>query len=300
MYKKILFCFIIIVSVCLPFTKVNIRAENTQPRIVVVDYSVSESGLIPGELSEVTITFKNMNPSVSVYSILMTYQLSSDQIYTEYGFSNQVYIEEIGPDEEKEVTLLLRAKDTLVDETVTCSIELSFINAEEEEETEEFSSFMVINLPVSQEFLKIERVYIPQTATLNSKTRVSVTYTNINSEEIYNVQMRLNGAGFEEKWIDVGTILNASSKNQEIYLEFDRLGEQSINIDFLFEDVEGNILKTRAQTYDINILEQEVNEEAVVALDEPLLTQQRMMYMIGLIVSASLGLVLIISKLKRR
>lgn len=246
----------LILAVILGFTiPVKVSAvENDQPRVMVTDYELEGGGIIPGESSQLILTLKNMNYEYSVYSVLITCQSSATDgtpnVSAEYGTSNQAYIDTMGPGEQKQTVISLQAADTLASERIDCTLNISFkdnVNGMSSTDT-------VIQLPIKQDNLKIKRAYVPKTAVLGAKNRISATYENIQNEEIYNAVMTVRGSGMESRSIELGTVSSGSRKSQEVYIVFDSLGEQSISVELSYEDAKGNTYITKTKSYQVEVL----------------------------------------------
>lgn len=274
---------------------------NDEPRILVTGYDIEEGGINSGQVNELTITLKNMNQVFAVYSVLITYSLSSDDIYLEYGTSNQVYVESIQPNTEKKIVLSLDTADDLGKENISCKLNIAFTD----DVRGSTSTEMVIYLPVNHERLSIYRTDFPNTAFVDTNSLVSVIFENEGVADIFNTIMEVKGSAMEDISVDLGTVQSGNRKNQEVYVSFDSAGEQYISVEFTYEDQSGNNYKTKSQSYKVDVISQRVEEEEVEAIVIEKNTLNNSFsyieagYIIGLILSV-LGIVVIIIKRKRR
>jgi hypothetical protein len=122
------------------------------------------------------------------------------------------------------------------------------------------STSTVINLPILQDYLKILRVYTPETVGLNVKSRVSITFENVKNEEIYNTVMTVKGSGMKDTSVELGTVFSGSRKNQEVYISFSSTGTQNISVAFSYGDAKGNQYTTETKNYQVEVIPKAIGD----------------------------------------
>jgi|GEM_PF-3142686 len=225
-------------------------AENDQPRVMVTGYELTGEGLSQDKDNELTLTLKNMSATYQVYSVLVTFESSDPHVLPKYGTSSQAYIDSIPAKGEKKAVIPLEVANGLEGGYLNSVINISY----QDNAKGVTSTSTVINLPIFQDYLRILRVYIPETVGLNVKSRVSVTFENIKNEEIYNMVMTVKGSGMDDTSAELGTVFSGSRKNQEIYITFSSTGMQNISVEFSYSDAQGKKYTTETQNYQVEVM----------------------------------------------
>ena len=250
MYKR-LWMFVSVLALLCWFTSAQYAyADNNQPRVMVTGYELVGDGLSQGKDNELTLTLKNMNATYPVYSVLITFESPDPHVHPQYGASSQAYIDSIPAGNEMKAVIPLKVANGLEGGYLNSVINISY----QDDARGVTSTSTVINLPISQDFLRILRVYIPETVALNVKSRFSVTYENIKNEEIYNTVMTVKGSGMDDAKVELGTVFSGSRKNQEIYIGFSSMGMQNISVTFSYSDAQGNKYTTETQNYQVEVI----------------------------------------------
>lgn len=231
-------------------------AGNDRPRVIVTGYEAENGGLTPGESSEVQFTLKNTSQEYTVYSVLITCTGASNILFAQYGSSNQAYVSSIDPGKEVTVSLTLSALDGLEADTLAANLGIDYIDDVNGKST----SNSTVVFPVKEDSLKVTRINIPQTAVVGEKTRISVTFENNTTEDAYNSVMTIKGSGMDDTSVDMGTVLNQSSKSQEVYIVLNDLGEQEVSLEAGYQDGQGNEITNSSQKYKIKVVEQEQSD----------------------------------------
>ena len=238
-------------------------------RVIVEEYEISESGAIPGEEFELKLTLKNPSESYNVSSILVTYNNDMEGIYSANKTSNQVYLHRIAAGESKDIVLKLRVADTI--KATTTKFELTILYADGESS----SNSNVVSIPIAinqSSQLEIQAVSLPNTITVDNKTRVRVTYKNSGAEDLYNITMNIQGTGItESQQVSLGTLSASKTNYVEAYVTFNKVGTNRAQISFNYEDIKGGAYQTKAYEISVDATEkgegpqgEEKNEESTL------------------------------------
>jgi hypothetical protein len=250
MYKR-LWMFVSVLTLLCGFASTQyVYADNDQPRVMVTGYELVGEGLSQGEDNLLTFTLKNMNATYPVYSVLITFESSDPHVHPKYGASSQAYIDSIPASGEKKAVIPLEVANGLEGGYLNSVINISY----QDDARGVTSTRTDINLPILQDYLKILRVYIPETVVLNVKSRVSVTFENIKNEEMYNTVMTVKGSGMDDAKVELGTVFSGSRKSQEIYISFSSTGMQNISVAFSYCDTQGIKYTTETQNYQVKVI----------------------------------------------
>ena len=249
--RKRLWMFVSALALLCCFTSAqHVYADNNQPRVMVTGYELVGEGLSQGKDNELTLTLKNMNATYPVYSVLITFESPDPHVHPQYGASSQAYIDTIPAGREMNAVIPLKVANGLEGGYLNSVINISY----QDDTRGVTSTSTVINLPILQDYLKILRVYMPETVALNVKSRFSVTFENIKNEELYNTVMTVKGSGMDDAKVELGTVFSGSRKNQEIYIGFYSTGMQNISVAFSYSDAQGNKYTTGTQNYQVEVM----------------------------------------------
>ena len=103
--------------------------EFGKPRIIVENCTVEGGGLTSGAVCDVSISLKNVSPSVRVTSILVTGRWSGDSAPpVDFSVTNQSYIASINPGQTREVVFSLKTKSVNISalDTVPMYLDIAY------------------------------------------------------------------------------------------------------------------------------------------------------------------------------
>ncbi|WP_455714729.1 hypothetical protein [Anaerosporobacter sp.] len=256
--KVLLFLFILITVIP---SKVEAKKDsyaNAKPRIVIDSFKVTDDAIVPGEEFDLKLVLYNPGRVYSANNILLTFTNNADTISVVYPDSDQMYIEKIGPGKKEEVTIRLKASSEIKTETVKFSINAVFSDGE----TSSNLNDMSLSLPVTKSSkFEIQNVSIQEEVYIGAKTRAHITYKNSGSDNFYNVTMHIEGEALDtSQQYSLGSLVAGKVSYAEAYIEFVKLGKQSINIYFTYEDIKGSQYTTEPYVSQVESIEQ--SEEA--------------------------------------
>ena len=227
----ILFCCL---SICfLVLLGVKLKAATN---IVMIDsYEVVKGDFSPGSMATIKFVLKNIGkyPAKNVTVQI----LADDGITPVYGESNQVFIPEIGANQNYELLVQVDVPNDI--EATKASITLSMNYMIGEEAAANSAS---VYIPVEYtSSLSINSVSVAESTKVGAKALISVTYVNESESSLKNVSFLMDGKITEEsKKVDIGTVEAGSSMYKDMYVVFTESGDQNVEITVQYEDAEGN------------------------------------------------------------
>lgn len=249
---------VLLIAGMLP-NKVN-AADNMKPRVVISKYEIENGGINSAQPAKLTITLKNMSTSHAVNSLLLTCTNSSNYFSAQYGTSNQGYIDSLGPSEQKEIQILLTAKEGIDIGSLVGSINISYID----DSGQAYTSDSQINIPVKGNELQLSKVYVPDSVVVNEKSKANITCQNLTNKEIYDVTMTIKGDHSKETSANIGNLLIGSRQSKEMYISFDSVGSQQVTVQLSYKDANGTNYMMTPHQYQVNV----VNADTVNASSE--------------------------------
>ncbi len=243
--KKIIFS----VMVCFgSLLSIPLQAEAamiiTSPKLMIDSYTIEGDAVVPGQEFTIKLNVHNMSKSKAVSDIMITCVSRDGSIYPVYGQSAQLYIEGLEKDKSTEVEITLEASSEIKDAYVPLILQLSYSEANNTNNSNEISLMLPVAL---QSNLAVQNYSVPETATVGTLARVSVTYQNSGALALENIVLHIRTSDDTEETIaDMGRLAGGEKKFVEAYVDFKRAGTETIYIYFTYEDEDGN-----SYTYDI-------------------------------------------------
>ncbi len=224
------------------------------PRLLVESYTITNDEVVPGEEFELTLKIRNTSIYYDTYSVVVDVSDQTESVFPVYGSSDQRYIERVYARNSWDITIPLKAAETIDLETIPLKITITYNdNHFIEKQTNE----AMINLPVRLSGdLNLISCTVPETVSQGTKARISATYENKGSRNLYNVIMKVSaGEEVEPITTNLYSIGGGKKNTAEVYMDCKELGEIPITIMFTYEDEQGEVYQTEEFDYSIAVTE---------------------------------------------
>ncbi len=255
--------FVLIFAFYLLIGQIDIAQATTvhgqKARVAVESFKISGDAIVPGEEFELTLVVKNNSNTDTVRSIMMSFTSDAEGVYTVYGQPDQVYIPQLQPGATYNVNLSMKAADKIKDSVVKFTTEFTYEDYISSENTNKTS----VQLPVTTTSkFEIQNVSFPEEIYQDQKTRMRVTYKNSGGDDFYNIVMMVSTEGaMDDEQYSLGSLIAGKVSYAETYVTLSNVGEQSVNVTFSYEDIEGNKFTTNQYEQKIKVLESQEEEE---------------------------------------
>ena len=155
-----------------------------------------------------------------------------------------------------DISIPLKAADVIKMATVPLNITITY---NDNYFIEKQKNETVINLPVRLTGdLNIISCTVPNEVSKGAKARISATYENKGSENLYNVVMKvLTGDEQEAITTNLYSIAGGKKNTAEVYIECKDLGDIPVNIVFSYEDEKGEVYQSEEFVYNMTVVENE-------------------------------------------
>ena len=290
--------FVLIFAFYLLIGQIDIAQATTvhgqKARVAVESFKISGDAIVPGEEFELTLVVKNNSNTDTVRSIMMSFTSDAEGVYTVYGQPDQVYIPQLQPGATYNVNLSMKAADKIKDSVVKFTTEFTYEDYISSENTNKTS----VQLPVTTTSkFEIQNVSFPEEIYQDQKTRMRVTYKNSGGDDFYNFVMMVSSEGaMDDEQYSLGSLIAGKVSYAETYVTLSNVGEQSVNVTFSYEDIEGNKFTTNQYEQKIKVLESQEEEEL---MDEQNVTFSRSNYLYLLII-AVIAMAVVVFRLYRK
>jgi hypothetical protein len=234
-------------------------ANGIEPRLIIESYDIVKGVAIPGEQITVKFVLKNASEEKSVTNILMSYAALDNVLYPVSGDSNQVFIDQIAPEETFEAKIKLMVADEYIESTAPLSFNFQY----QDKSSNRYANQVDFLFPIVQEtILDVYGISVVNTSQLGAKTLVSFNYGNIGSEDIYNVMMNLEGDIVEQqKNLQLGDIVSGGKQYLDYYVNFQNIGEQKLKITYTYEDAQGKVFTIEPKDFIVKVTEKKKQSE---------------------------------------
>lgn len=261
----LMLCFAVVVIGIKPITANATGEEN--PRVIIEAYSISEDEVIPGQEFELTLTLRNTSQFYDVYNVVITMKDISKSIYPVYGGTNQAFVNKIYARKNTEITIPLKAMDDISVDVIPLQFNISY---NDNYFIEKQDNDIDISLPVRLAGdLNVIASTIPNSVSLGTKARISLTYENTGSESLYNVILKalINGAWTETNMYSIG---GGEKSTTEVYVDCQQVGNIPFSYYFVYEDEKGETYRTNIFNDNFDVVESnmEVEQGTIVTVDK--------------------------------
>ncbi|WP_022765640.1 hypothetical protein [Butyrivibrio sp. XPD2006] len=237
-------------------TYMNEPLDNAIP--VIYKYEVGGDGyIVPGE--EFTLKFTVYNPGVvsKIGNIRLDLSQSNNLVYPKYGATNSVYIGYLSALSYSEGEITLIASKDISSKELPINIFMFY--------TDNYSTAnqqqLVATLPVSSSGnLSLSSLDVPSAMHIGKNNRLSVTYRNNGLSPINDVVLHLNGDTINAQDITLGSIGSNASVTNDIYVEFLKLGQQIVKVNFSYTDSDGYVKETEPVDYSFEVKDFETTQ----------------------------------------
>lgn len=254
------------VCLMLLFFPVSLKQAKAEGGALMIDSVEIEKGdFSPGSTAILSFKIKSVGLSTTATDIIV--QFSSDSGITPiFGDSNQKYIATIAPAQLTELKFEVNVPSDMEAERVQVSLDMSY-----ELRGEKSSNAASVYIPIQYNSgVVVNGVSVAESAKIGSKALISITYANGSDETLKDVTFHLDG-NIEESTstIEIGNLESGASNYQDIYVIFNELGEQTVDITVSYTDMEGNTF-----TKDVSSEVITVSNEEITAADQVVIPAQ--------------------------
>jgi len=216
--------------------------DGKYPKLIVDDYVLEKTSLLPGEETTVTISIRNTNSSKSARNIRVSFQDDAGEILPVKTASG--IIPYIGPDSTIEWQIDVLITETAKDAPHILNIKMEYEDARSNLLTAEDTITIDVVQPVRMEYTEPE---MPTKVTQGDTFSLSMTLMNMGKGDIYNALLTYNIEGLSSGGsVLVGTISSGASKEgtANLRVNSDTVGDVSGDITLSYEDSRGKYYET--------------------------------------------------------
>jgi len=195
-----------------------------QPRIIVTGFETSPQDVYAGDTFTVYIHVKNTSSTMAVKNVLFDMQAAvegSDKTNTYSAFlptsgSSSVYMEQIGPNQEKDIEIEMTAKADLAQKPYVLEVNMKY----DYDKTANVSDTASVSIPIKQEsrFDTSSADVAPTDVAVGSQTNVMFSIYNVGKTTLYNVQVKFKEDCVEGGDAFIGNLTSGSTGNVDTML----------------------------------------------------------------------------------
>lgn len=239
---------------CLIISNMHVSAEPVKSvnsaTLEVYSYEVEEGILSAGESITLNMKIRNNSTISEAGNIVMTYTAVNDALYPVYGEDNQIYIKNIEPGRNVEISIPLMVAKNYNAEFAKLNLEFDYASAESV-----INNKVAINIPTyASGQLASESVIVAGNATVGVNALVSVRYKNGGNTDIKDAKLVFAGSVEEDcREIELPVINAGKTYTQDYYVRFSESGIQKLQISYEYTDSQENQYTIDCGEYVVNV-----------------------------------------------
>jgi hypothetical protein len=240
--KKLLYVFVACLLI-LPSTAAQAAAtDGKYPKLMVEDYALEQTSLLPGEETTVTISIRNTNSAKSARNIRLSFKDDAGEILPVKTVSG--IIPYLGAGDAVEWQIDLFALETAKDAPHTLNIRMEYEDKQGNSLTAEDMILIDVVQPVRLEYTEPD---MPARVTQGDTFSLSMTLMNMGKGAVYNALLTYDIEGLATGGsVLAGTLEPGISKEAATNLRVnsDAIGDVSGTIQLSYEDSRGKYYET--------------------------------------------------------
>ncbi len=230
--------------------------------LMIDSVEIEKGDFSPGSTAVLSFKIKSVGLASTATDVIVEFS-SESGVTPVFGQSNQKYISSIGPSQESELKVEVNLPSTMEEERAKITLEMSY----------ELGGIKTLNsasvyIPIQYNSgVVINGVSVAESAKLGSKALISITYANGSDETLKDVTFHLDGNIEEDtNTVEIGNLESGASNYQDVYVIFDELGEQTVDITVSYTDMEGNKFTKDVSSEVITVSNEEISTNSEIVI----------------------------------
>ena len=258
MNKKTGISFLILtILFCLSIYQPDIRADvpsalsSADPIIQVQSYEIVDNSIELDSQFTIKITIKNNNAYATAYNIISEVNTPDMSMHLVDGEVNQKYFQSLGPNQTISFEQSFYIEKTYPHRSAMLTYTFEYSGENGKEYSNSTSLTPKITIPCK---LQLSDFTIAESASLGSRSHISVKLVNDGTIDISNIEMRLNANIIDsQKSITLGGLKSGEELSQDCYINFLKEGTQDVKVSFVYKDESGNTYTLAEAAYPIDV-----------------------------------------------
>lgn len=252
--------FVFLVTLFFLMSAKQVKAEGGA--LMIDSVEIEKGDFSPGSTAILSFKIKSVGLSTTATDIIVKFS-SDNGVTPVFGESNQKYIATVSPAQLTELKFEVNIPSNMEAERVQVSLEMSY-----ELRGEKGANAASVYIPVQYNSgVVVNGVSVAESAKIGSKALISITYANGSDETLKDVTFHLDGNIEEDtNTVEIGNLESGASNYQDVYVIFNELGEQTVDITVSYTDMEGNTFTKDVSSEVITVSNEETatNDEVVI------------------------------------
>ena len=218
------------------FTPALAKTEYAVPKLILTSSEISGGKVEAGSEFDLKLNFRNESKTSKINNISLKFSSEDNQIVPVSG-SDSYYIEKLGKEEERSVTVRFKTKADLKQNSYTLVVNYGY----EDKNKSIFNDSSSISIPVTQP-LRIsvsEKKTSRDKVVLGGKTNLSFKVNNLAKDTVYNCSVDIKGDTIKEISCFTGNIEPGMSSNVDVSITSAKEGDSPIVATITYEDAAG-------------------------------------------------------------
>ena len=229
----------------------SVDEDGTQLRIgpvlMVTDYTVVEGERDPGSSFLLKMNIANLSEHASAHNVVATLTIENVSVSLQEGYTNQLYIHEIRPQETVSIQFPLEVYSYCAEENMILSMTMTCYD--DAAVHYDFQTMMTPDIDVVRT-LNISSLTVPQFVQQNASMIISATLNNVEPVTLSNIRMHVV-TRYGEEITEVGQLLKEESRTVDCIYRFPEQTTEDIQVYFTYESLYGHKYATEPKSFQL-------------------------------------------------
>lgn len=217
------------------------------PRVIVTGFTTTPEEVYAGDTFKLTLNLKNTSKQTAVSNMLFDIQGTqegTDAANTYAAFlptagSSTIYVERIGADSTKSITIELKSKADLAQKPYVVTVNMEY----EDKDANSFTETASVSIPIKQEAkVDISSISLmPEMIEVGNEANVMFSIYNVGKTKLYNVNVKFEADSISGGDVFLGNLESGATGNVDTYLSAQAATADDglVKILITYEDEEG-------------------------------------------------------------
>jgi len=217
------------------------------PVLMVTDYTVVEGERGPGSSFLLKMNIANLSEHASAHNVVATLTIENVSVSLQEGYTNQLYIHEILPQETVSIQFPLEVYSYCAEENMILSMTMTCYD--DAAVHYDFQTMMTPDIDVIRT-LSVSSLTVPQFVHQNASMIISATLNNVEPVTLTNIRMHVV-TQYGEEIAEVGQLLKEESRTVDCIYRFPEQKTEDVQVYFTYESLYGHKFATEPKAFQV-------------------------------------------------
>lgn len=218
--------------------------------VELTGYEVEGGYIEAGKETTILLTIKNENAYYDAHNIVLSASSASGMIFPKYGNSNRTFVGDLNHKMSTTVKIPVAVASELTAEYADINFDIIYESGDFKYTNN--ASILIPTHLISE--INVNSLDVSKHPTINSKSLLSISYTNNTNKNISDAVLVVEGNVSEDtQQIDLGNIAADKTYIKDFDIVFTEAGEQSIIVKLKYTNVNGEYIEDELGDYTVDV-----------------------------------------------